>query len=96
MPVSTMLWFDVGIKRYTTNNKITQRLTRLWFDVGIKRYTTRWGDKYWCYELWFDVGIKRFIMWIYGGKCFGAYARGYYNTIVCKEEFFPYVLLLFP
>ena len=68
----------------------------LWFDVGIKRYTTRWGDKYWCYELWFDVGIKRFIMWIYGGKCFGAYARGYYNTIVCKEEFFPYVLLLFP
>lgn len=46
--------------------------------------------------LWFDVGIKRFIMWIYGGKCFGAYARGYHNTIVCKEEFFPYVLLLFP
>ena len=47
-------------------------------------------------KLWFDVGIKRFIMWIYGGKCFGAYVRGYYNTIVCKEEFFPYVLLLFP
>ena len=48
------------------------------------------------FQLWFDVGIKRFIMWIYGGKCFGAYARGYHNTIVCKEEFFPYVLLLFP
>ena len=35
-----MLWFDVGIKRYTT---FLQELTtprRLWFDVGIKRYTT--------------------------------------------------------
>ena len=35
-----MLWFDVGIKRYTTAtwNKTAQQW--LWFDVGIKRYTT--------------------------------------------------------
>ena len=34
------LWFDVGIKRYTTNAKIRANQTKLWFDVGIKRYTT--------------------------------------------------------
>ena len=35
-----MLWFDVGIKRYTT--KLTDAIgdEELWFDVGIKRYTT--------------------------------------------------------
>ena len=35
-----MLWFDVGVKRYTTRplNILTTR--RLWFDVGVKRYTT--------------------------------------------------------
>ena len=35
-----MLWFDVGIKRYTTRMfcKISTKV--LWFDVGIKRYTT--------------------------------------------------------
>ena len=36
-----MLWFDVGIKRYTTQQNPIPTATRLWFDVGIKRYTTR-------------------------------------------------------
>ena len=35
-----MLWFDVGIKRYTTNQSISKERRKLWFDVGIKRYTT--------------------------------------------------------
>ena len=35
-----LLWFDVGIKRYTTINLFNVALSRLWFDVGIKRYTT--------------------------------------------------------
>ena len=34
------LWFDVGIKRYTTYAKGECKDSRLWFDVGIKRYTT--------------------------------------------------------
>ena len=34
------LWFDVGIKRYTTAPHRTHRKQWLWFDVGIKRYTT--------------------------------------------------------
>ena len=39
------LWFDVGIKRYTTTDKMFITIKRLWFDVGIKRYTTR-GTKH--------------------------------------------------
>ena len=35
-----MLWFDVGIKRYTTRPILARCLVWLWFDVGIKRYTT--------------------------------------------------------
>ena len=35
-----MLWFDVGIKRYTTARGQGLVAVRLWFDVGIKRYTT--------------------------------------------------------
>ncbi len=35
-----VLWFDVGIKRYTTRYKILHNEDTLWFDVGIKRYTT--------------------------------------------------------
>ena len=34
------LWFDVGIKRYTTEWLFTFIYAKLWFDVGIKRYTT--------------------------------------------------------
>ena len=34
------LWFDVGIKRYTTDQDNLKAIRRLWFDVGIKRYTT--------------------------------------------------------
>ena len=34
------LWFDVGIKRYTTMRMAVCRMRMLWFDVGIKRYTT--------------------------------------------------------
>ena len=35
-----MLWFDVGIKRYTTTRPHKGTTPKLWFDVGIKRYTT--------------------------------------------------------
>ena len=41
-PHHTELWFDVGIKRYTTNITCARDLRVLWFDVGIKRYTTVW------------------------------------------------------
>ena len=34
------LWFDVGIKRYTTTLQRYIFCSKLWFDVGIKRYTT--------------------------------------------------------
>ena len=34
------LWFDVGIKRYTTATANSSIRIALWFDVGIKRYTT--------------------------------------------------------
>ena len=34
------LWFDVGIKRYTTVRHHYGEAVQLWFDVGIKRYTT--------------------------------------------------------
>ena len=34
------LWFDVGIKRYTTIIGTLTEEVQLWFDVGIKRYTT--------------------------------------------------------
>ena len=34
------LWFDVGIKRYTTGVALPRCRKKLWFDVGIKRYTT--------------------------------------------------------
>ena len=34
------LWFDVGIKRYTTEFSLKSDIKGLWFDVGIKRYTT--------------------------------------------------------
>ena len=34
------LWFDVGIKRYTTYVPSFSFSMVLWFDVGIKRYTT--------------------------------------------------------
>ena len=36
----SQLWFDVGIKRYTTRHENVNTLNQLWFDVGIKRYTT--------------------------------------------------------
>ena len=35
-----LLWFDVGIKRYTTGDTNITIGGELWFDVGIKRYTT--------------------------------------------------------
>ena len=34
------LWFDVGIKKYTTVHERSRTCEKLWFDVGIKRYTT--------------------------------------------------------
>ncbi len=38
------LWFDVGIKRYTTMIANSDDVQQLWFDVGIKRYTTKSGS----------------------------------------------------
>ena len=35
-----MLWFDVGVKRYTTYDLVDNEEQALWFDVGVKRYTT--------------------------------------------------------
>ena len=35
-----LLWFDVGIKRYTTFLVFNIFYFMLWLDVGIKRYTT--------------------------------------------------------
>ena len=54
------LWFDVGIKRYTTAIKLMPINCRLWFDVGIKRYTTSSKKRIDAGMLWFDVGIKRY------------------------------------
>ena len=54
------LWFDVGIKRYTTCNNEIADLEALWFDVGIKRYTTIAILFTYFVQLWFDVGIKRY------------------------------------
>ena len=34
------LWFDVGVKRYTTRKPKPKESAALWFDVGVKRYTT--------------------------------------------------------
>ena len=36
-----MLWFDVGVKRYTTCRSAYHVSVMLWFDVGVKRYTTQ-------------------------------------------------------
>ena len=38
--IRRQLWFDVGIKRYTTVKHSICWRQKLWFDVGIKRYTT--------------------------------------------------------
>ena len=46
--VNIRLWFDVGVKRYTTMSKIMNKLSELWFDVGVKRYTTQ--ANYMCYK----------------------------------------------
>ena len=54
------LWFDVGIKRYTTYYSTANIATALWFDVGIKRYTTQKKIVQDHTPLWFDVGIKRY------------------------------------
>ena len=37
------LWFDVGIKKYTTQLCAPSCVDELWFDVGIKKYTTENG-----------------------------------------------------
>ena len=36
----SVLWFDVGVKRYTTRIPKKPEDLALWFDVGVKRYTT--------------------------------------------------------
>ena len=35
-----LLWFDVGVKRYTTKRTTDSTPPKLWLDVGVKRYTT--------------------------------------------------------
>ena len=60
MHFGNQLWFDVGIKRYTTPRSLGQKAVSLWFDVGIKRYTTQRQTKTEDPRLWFDVGIKRY------------------------------------
>ena len=55
-----MLWFDVGVKRYTTNYIAHSPLAELWFDVGVKRYTTNPSSLFHASALWFDVGVKRY------------------------------------
>ena len=60
METKRQLWFDVGIKRYTTNVTFNNIVHKLWFDVGIKRYTTKVLHFYDFRQLWFDVGIKRY------------------------------------
>ena len=60
MLILIQLWFDVGIKRYTTYTTAKQAYDKLWFDVGIKRYTTQQMKYYLVQKLWFDVGIKRY------------------------------------
>ena len=39
-PETPELWFDVGFKRYTTEEGFESLAYKLWFDVGFKRYTT--------------------------------------------------------
>ena len=59
------MWFDVGIKRYTTEDLLQFQGDELWFDVGIKRYTTTGRIRKSTGVLWFDVGIKRYTTVIY-------------------------------
>ncbi len=40
VPTRNKLWFDVGLKRYTTIGNGDALTFKLWFDVGLKRYTT--------------------------------------------------------
>ena len=54
------LWFDVGVKRYTTNAPPIIARYELWFDVGVKRYTTGGSRHPKGTKLWFDVGVKRY------------------------------------
>ena len=55
-----MLWFDVGVKRYTTTQWESLCWQMLWFDVGVKRYTTCRSAYHVSVMLWFDVGVKRY------------------------------------
>ena len=59
------MWFDVGIKRYTTDPVFVHAAEKLWFDVGIKRYTTGTLAIYDEQKLWFDVGIKRYTTYLH-------------------------------
>ena len=67
------MWFDVGVKRYTTNEGSERSEVELWFDVGVKRYTTREQELGIPNQLWFDVGVKRYttlpILSTTGGSC---------------------------
>ena len=57
---TSRLWFDVGVKRYTTRLALLLDERLLWFDVGVKRYTTLADFLSANEALWFDVGVKRY------------------------------------
>ena len=58
--MAVVLWFDVGIVRYTTQAMRLRNAGLLWFDVGIVRYTTHGILIGISSLLWFDVGIVRY------------------------------------
>ena len=76
-----LLWFDVGIKRYTTKGVTTPSGYELWFDVGIKRYTTPTEAIKRLKELWFDVGIKRYTT----DRMIKAYEKGLWFDVGIKR-----------
>ena len=53
-----VLWFDVGIKRYTTASVILRSASLLWFDVGFKMYIIQreWHRGYALYQDSWNIG----------------------------------------
>ena len=53
-----VLWFDVGIKRYTTFDPAYDPVRKLWFDVGFKMYIIQreWHRGYAQYQDSWNIG----------------------------------------
>lgn len=53
-----LLWFDVGIKRYTTFDPAYDPVRKLWFDVGFKMYIIQreWHRGYAQYQDSWNIG----------------------------------------